>query len=232
MTVSDEIAKRDALDALQRVLRNVRPARIVALDEEGERRDVAVGAGKGKWDRVLDNVASMMDDLERIELLDVDGALLRTWKPPVTRRASSRVMTDPVPVEPPAVAVAETPEEAFMRRAEAFAFRMLDAVQSASDLAVKRHMAGTDAVTNRLLATLEMTAAQNRELMKQQSETMRTLYQATVARAEAESRQPDESPADALIGQLAAGLLGTGAPEQSSAREEGDEPPASNGAAH
>lgn len=175
------LEEKEARELLYRQLRNLRPVALVVVNGDGDERPIALRPGKGKWDHAADAVCSMLDDVERVEMRDASGGVLRVWTPPVSRAGAG------APLNPPASAPAAGAPTDLLAWAESFALRMVAASQSAADTAVQRHMAGTDAVMTRALEVLALTAAQNRELMQQQSNMLRAVYSATVAQGRAET---------------------------------------------
>lgn len=205
-------SSRTARDALYRILRQQRPAVVVAIDHAGKATNIALRDGKGRWDGVVDAAFAMLEHLDRLEMRNEKGEVWRTWSPPEQPED-----------EPEREREATAPsirEDESMR----FAFRISEHVQRACDQAVERHLQATSTIMDSLIQVVRI---QNERLIQQEKATssvLKALHDATVARAEAQvavlsaanGGQP-ESTADKLMTQL---LLGAFAPEEPAAEGE------------
>lgn len=204
--MSVEIPEREKL---YRLMRNLRPHAVVVVSEDGDSTVIALPPGKGKWENAAEAVVSMRDVAERVELRNVDGAVLRVWK----FAASPRFAPAPEVDAPPAAPVTTDPIEAQLARMEAFALRMVETVERSNAAAVARYVDGLGAVMQQSLGLMETVAAQNRELLAQHGSMLSTLYDATVARGEAEvalgaadaarADAEEKAGADAMVKEIA-----------------------------
>lgn len=204
--MSAELREREARESLYRVLRNVRPEKVVVVNDDGDETELALRGKAGKWDAVCDAVCAMLDEVERVELRDADDKLKRAWKPPHGNGGERRAARGGDDASELAAAGTMVPLSVAVEIG-----RMLEA---AADNAVKRHMAGQAQVMTAMEALLKDQTRANSEMMRAQSATLKALYDATVARGEAEvaaaaaeaaaeqAAAGESSPADELMGKV------------------------------
>lgn len=215
-------SNRGARDALYRILRQQRPAQVVAIDNAGRPVSIALRDGKGRWDGVVDAAFAMLGNLDRLELRNEKGEVWRTWEPP----ASAGKDDDD---ESGASVAPQTP--ASVREDESFrmGLRLSEHVQRACDTAVERHLQATQTLVDSLIAIVK---AQNERIVqqeKQASHWLKFAQESVTARAEAhaavvQAQAQTESPADKLMTTL---LLGAFAGDEEPAKDAAETPPAS-----
>lgn len=179
--MSVEIPEREKL---YRLMRNLRPAAVVVVCEDGESTPIALPSGKGRWENAAEAVESMRDVADRVELRNADGAVLRVWKFSDRPRFQPPPEVDVTPA--PASPVTTDPLDAQLARMEGFALRIVDVLERSNAAAVARYVDGLGAVMQQALGLMSTVADQNRELLAQHGSMLATLYDATVARGEAE----------------------------------------------
>jgi hypothetical protein len=97
---------------LARELRENNPARVVVFDGDGEKRELKVQAKRRKWEAIttlVDKLATTEAGVNRVEMLDRDGAVVNVWLP------ESPAEADPMQGAPPDVKRAEYIAELILR---------------------------------------------------------------------------------------------------------------------
>lgn len=164
---------------LVRLLRRVRPAQLTAVSSAGERRAIAVPAGRRKkWDHVLKTLTRL--DWITLELADKDGALLEV--------VDGREDPDG------AVEVAAMPD--------ARTAGNLELMLRAQEVALMRHERGIGQVLNAYQALVATFAERLSSLERSYASVLQMAHDAATAAAAAAP-----SPDDALVASMAPAIL-------------------------
>jgi hypothetical protein len=167
---------------LSETFRKHKPAKLRAVNRDGEAREVACTQGRAaRWVQVARTVLAWAADLERVELCDRSGALLQTWRP----RAATEAEGDED------LELAGEPELERAPPELRLALSVQALVQRATDHAVDRHLRGMRDVVEGLLSIIKIQDQRNAQLERQTSSTLKLAYEATRMHAQA------ELPADA-----------------------------------
>lgn len=192
-------SNRSARDGLYRILRQQRPAVVVAVDQAGKQVNIALREGKGRWDSVVDAAFAMLGTLDRLELRNDKGEVWRTWTPPPDADDDEPEETSRPLERAPATAASAREDEAFR-----MGIRLSEHVQRACDTAVERHLSATSTILDSLIQVVK---AQNERIIQQDranSGVLKALYESIVAKGEAEvaklaAMNNQSSPADKLM---------------------------------
>lgn len=205
-------SNRSARDGLYRILRQQRPAVVVAISQDGKSVPIALREGKGRWDSVVDAAFAMLGTLDRLELRNDKGEVWRTWTPP----------EDDEPEAPEERPLERAPSTASsVREDEAFrtALRLSEHVQRACDAAIERHLSATSTILDSLIQVVK---AQNERIIQQDrasSGVLKGLYESIVAKGEAEvaklaAQNNQSSPADRLMETVLLGAFAGGGDDE------------------
>jgi hypothetical protein len=188
--------------ALMDTLRRVRPARLVVVSKDGDKREVACATGRAaRHAQSARAVLGLGVDIERVDLCDAKGAVLGSWRPeapegPETTSLETDRQSDPIELR--------------------LAMLVTAAVQKAVDhredrarLAQKDLLDGFVQLTRGLLE-------QNATYRREQSATLQLAYEAVKMRASAEvvAQLPadGQSETDGMVMELLKQAMGGAAP--------------------
>ena len=211
-------------------LRATKPAALYYCDKEGKRRRISLRNGKGRYEIAARMLMRMIDEIERLEVEDVRGAMVDTWRVPEP--------ADPQ-AEAEALAVREAAEEerAAPRELKA-AIYIAKMVEEARRQAVAEQMKAQRELLAFIMDGHKATTARLEVLERSYSGMIKTVFEAYKTRAEIEgfiaggglkqNNGPEQDPNERLIVALLAKKMGIDPRELMPSNEQPAQLPASN----
>lgn len=211
-------------------LRATKPAALYYCDKEGKRRRISLRNGKGRYEIAARMLMRMIDEIERLEVEDVRGAMVDTWRVP-----------EPADPQADAEALAQreaAEEERAAPRELKAAVYIAKMVEEARRQAVAEHMKAQRELLAFIMDGHKATTARLEVLERSYSGMIKTVFEAYKTRAEIEgfiaggglkqNNGPEQDPNERLIVALLAKKMGIDPRELMPSNEQPAQLPASN----
>lgn len=170
-------------------LRTNKPPGVVIVTKEGKRQPIALRTGKSRWTIATRVVVRMLDDVDRVEIVDKRGATLDTWTPTKSRAVTDAGDDDAAAELAGLAGLGGKGAAVSIGSADvnlAFAAQVVKLVQIATDHAIDRHDRSTREAYSVITEQHRIITARVGELERTLGSTLKAIYDATKTRAEVE----------------------------------------------
>ena len=220
--MTEGVTDEQAISVVVAILRRTKPAKVFGVELDGGARvPIAISTGKGaRYRHTASMIFARLNEWERIDLCNVRGELIESWKPP-TLGANEDAAADLA-----ATFAAEGPRLSADERVLAFAQSVMGMVQRAVDHAVDRQNASMRVANEGLALLLKSQAERLAVVEKQQTGMLKLAYDAVRVSAyhegraelgrelhalQARAQGQQGEPVDAMAEELMRRALGLGA---------------------